>query len=100
ASLDATVIGSLFAPFPMALPGAPGALPPTGETPPLRSNLPNENPDRGTPPAGDRANENQCDTVAGALQRCPGPITPGAVAFILPSGACLNATSAGDNYFF
>jgi Flp pilus assembly protein TadG len=100
ATLDSTLIGATFAPNAFAPPGSMGAYPPSGETAPLRSNLPNENPNRDTPPAGDRANENQCDTLAGALQGCPAPVTPGAVAFILPSGACLNASTRGDNYFF
>ena len=66
----------------------------------MRSNLPNENANRAAPPAGDRANENQCDTVAGALTTCPGSITPGAVSFYIPNGGCLNDSSNGDNYFF
>ncbi|HEV2032951.1 MAG TPA: hypothetical protein VGU71_01935, partial [Candidatus Dormibacteraeota bacterium] len=72
-----------------------------GETAPLRSNLPNENANRATPPAGDRANENQCDTLPGALTTCKvGVITPGAVAFYIPSGGCLNNTSSGDIVVF
>jgi hypothetical protein len=100
AIFNATQLGWLFAPNAMAAPGVVGSYPPSGETAPLRSNLPNENANRATPPAGDRANENQCDTVAGALTRCPGPITPGAVAFIIPNGGCLNDSSAGDNVIF
>jgi hypothetical protein len=38
--------------------------------------------------------------VAGALTACPGPITPGAVAFSIPSGGCINDTSSGDVYIF
>ncbi len=83
-----------------ALPGTPNAYPPAGETAPLRSNLPNENANRAAPPAGDRANENQCQTVARALTTCPGPITPGAVAFVIPNGGCLNDTTSGDNVIF
>lgn len=100
AVLTATEIGSPFAPNALAQPGVLGSYPPDGETAPLRNNLPNENPNRAVPPNGDRANENQCDTVAGALTTCPGPIAPGAVAFVIPSGGCLNDSSAGDNYFF
>lgn len=74
--------------------------PPDSETAPLRSNLPNENANRATPPHGDRANENQCDTVAAALTTCAGPITPGAVAFVIPNGGCLNDTTSGDNVVF
>jgi Flp pilus assembly protein TadG len=98
--LDATDLGFPFAPNAAAPPGVAGSCPPAGQTPPLKSNLPNENANRAAPPGGDRANENQCDTVAGAMVACPGPITPGAVVFHLPSGGCLNASSGGDNYFF
>jgi hypothetical protein len=80
--------------------GSLGANPPDGETAPLRFNLPNENANRAAPPHGDRANENQCDTVGGALTTCPGPITPGAVAFVIPSGGCLNGSTNGDNQVF
>jgi Flp pilus assembly protein TadG len=97
---DGTPLGFSFAPNALAAPGVIGSYPPAGEDAPLRSNLPNENANRATPPAGDRANENQCDTVAGALATCPGQITPGAVVFYVPSGGCLNDTSSGDNYFF
>ena len=91
-----------FAPSPFVGPGVLGAYPPTGETPPLRVNLPNQNPYRGSPPAGDRANENQCDTIVGAPMTCLGTalITPGAVEFYIPSGGCLNATTSADNFFF
>jgi hypothetical protein len=82
------------------LPGLPTACPPAGETAPLRSNLPNENANRAAPPAGDRANENACQTVARALTTCPGSITPGAVAFVIPNGGCLNNTASGDNVVF
>jgi hypothetical protein len=81
-------------------PGALGSYPPSGETNPLQSGLPNMNPGRGAPPAGDRANENHCQTAGGALTSCPAPITPGAVVFYFPSGSCLNATNGGDNYVF
>jgi Tfp pilus assembly protein PilV len=100
AVFDVTILGSAFAPNPLAAPGVLGAYPPGGETPPLRVNLPNQNPDRATPPAGDRANENQCDTIGGAATTCPGSITPGAVTFYIPSGGCLNATTSGDNFVF
>ena len=81
-------------------PFAPNAFPPDGETAPLRLNLPNENANRAAPPHGDRANENQCDTTAGALSSCPGAVTPGAVVYYIPSGGCLNDTSGGDNVVF
>jgi len=99
-SLDNSDLGSPFAPNALAAPGVIDSYPPDGETAPLRSNLPNENANRAAPPHGDRANENQCDAVGGAPTSCPGAITPGAVAFIIPSGGCLNDSSTGDNYFF
>ena len=100
ALFDSTVIGAAFAPNPFAAADTPGAYPPAGESAPLRVNLPNQNPDRAAPPAGDRANENQCDTIVGAPTTCPGPITPGAVEFYIPSGGCLNATTSADNFLF
>jgi hypothetical protein len=57
-------------------------------------------PNRSAPPGGDRGNENQCDTVAGALSTCPDEITPGAVEFYIPAGGCLNSTSTGDNIIY
>ncbi|MDQ2939612.1 MAG: pilus assembly protein TadG-related protein [Actinomycetota bacterium] len=98
--LDSTLIGLLFAPNAFAPPGAPGAYPPDGELPPLAANLANQNPDRANPYFGDRANEDVCHRVGGGQMPCPGPITPGAVAFYIPSGACLNQTTAGDVYVF
>lgn len=98
--LDGSDLGPPFVPNPSALPGFAGSPPPAGETPPLKANLANENPNRATPPAGDRANENHCDTVGGTLTTCPGAVTPGAVEFYIPSGGCINDTSNGDNYAF
>jgi len=100
AIFDSSVLGSAFTPNASAAADAPGAYPPAGETAPLRDNLPNQNPARAAPPGGDRANENQCDTIVGAPTTCPGPITPGAVEFYIPSGGCLNATTAADNFLF
>ena len=97
---DQTDLGPPFAPNAAAPPGAIGSYPPAGQTTPLRNNLPNENANRAAPPGGDRANENQCNLVSGALTTCPGPITPGAVVFWIPNGGCLNASNSGDNYFF
>jgi hypothetical protein len=96
------LVGTLFAGNPMCSvsPGFLGSCPPAGETAPLRSNLPNENANRAAPPGGDRANENQCQTVARVLTPCPGAITPGAVAFVIPNGGCLNNTQGGDNVIF
>ena len=98
--LDSNDLGAPFAPNAAAPPGAIGAYPPAGQSGPLKNNLPNENANRAAPPGGDRANENQCNAIAGASTTCPGPVTPGAVAFSIPNGGCLNATSSGDNYFF
>jgi Flp pilus assembly protein TadG len=103
AIFDSTILSLGFAPNLFVSLPVLGASPPAGETPPLRVNLPNQNPDRAAPPAGDRANENQCDTIGGAPTTCPlaiPPITPGAVEFYIPSGGCLNATSSADNFLF
>jgi hypothetical protein len=97
--IDANILGLHFVPSALP-PGTFQAYPPDSETAPLQSGLPNQSPNRGTPPAGDRANENQCETVAAALTPCPGPITPGAVVFYLPNGSCLNDTNGGDNFVF
>ncbi|MHB8689102.1 MAG: pilus assembly protein TadG-related protein, partial [Candidatus Dormibacteraceae bacterium] len=99
-SVPASVLPTLPLPNVFAPPGTSGAYPPDSETAPLANNLPNQNPDRGVPPAGDRANENQCDTANGALTTCAGPITPGAVAYYIPNGACLTDPNGGDNYVF
>ena len=98
--LDSTDLGSPFAPNALAAPGVTGSYPPVGETAPLGRRLANENANRSAPPGGDRGNENQCDTVAGALSTCPNEITPGAVEFYIPSGGCLNSTSTGDNIVY
>jgi hypothetical protein len=98
--LDATDLGPPFAPNAAAPPGTIGSYPPSGETSPLKNNLPNENADRAAPPAGDRANENQCNVAGGGLTACPGDVTPGAVVFYIPNGGCLNALAGGDDYFF
>ena len=100
AIFDGTVLTLAFAPNPFVSPGVLGAYPPAGETPPLRVNLPNQNPDRAAPPGGDRANENQCDTMGGAAATCPAAVTPGAVVFYIPSGGCLSATTLADNFLF
>lgn len=99
-TFDNTVLGASFAPNAFALPGTLGSYPPDGETSPTNPGLPNETPNRAVPPAGDRADENQCDTVGGALTTCPGAITPGAVAYYIPNGSCLTDPNGGDNYVF
>ena len=75
-------------PTPGCARGVVGSFPPAGETAPLRSEpaQPENARTYAAPPAGDRANENHCDTIAGALATCPAAITPGAVAFYIPSG--------------
>jgi len=89
--LDTTLLGPLF---------TPNANPPDGQTPPLALNLTNQNPDRGLGNSGDRANEDSCQATGGGFMTCPGPITAGAISFSIPSGACLNQTTAGDVYIF
>jgi Flp pilus assembly protein TadG len=98
--LDSGDLGFPFAPNAGAAPGVIGSYPPDGQTAPLKNNLPNENANRAPPPGGDRSNENQCNVSAGALATCPDAVTPGAVAFSIPNGGCLNATNGGDNYVF
>jgi hypothetical protein len=80
--------------------GTPKSPPPDSETAPLGSRQVNQNPDRAVPPGGDRANENQCDTVGAAVATCPSQVTPGAVSFYIPSGGCLTDTNNGDNFIF
>ena len=96
----ATVLPSLPLPNPFAPPGTGGAYPPDGEQAPLASGLPNQNPYRGVPPAGDRGNENHCAITSGAAAACPAAITPGAVVYHIPSGSCLTDPNGGDNYLF
>ena len=96
----AILLSQVPAPDPSKPPGTLGAYPPDREISPLQAGLPNQNPGRGAPPAGDRANENHCQTSAAAYTACPAAITPGAVLFYLPAGSCLNATNSGDNYVF
>jgi len=100
ATIDDTDIVGSFAPNGAAAWGAYGSYPPSPETSPLGGNLPNENANRTAPPAGDKANENQCVTVGGLPASCPAAITPGAVSYVIPNGACLTDTSAGDTYVF
>ncbi len=99
-SVPAAALASLPLPNIFALPGTSGAYPPDSETAPLAANLPNQNPDRAVAPAGDRANENQCDSVGGVLTTCPDAITPGAVSYYIPNGSCLSDPNGGDNYVF
>ena len=89
-----------FAPNAAAAPGTIGAYPPDSETAPLAAGLPNQNPGRGAVAAGDRANENNCKSVANAYVTCPGPITPGAVELNFPAGGCLTTGNGADTYVF
>jgi Flp pilus assembly protein TadG len=89
-----------FAPNAAAAPGTTGAYPPDGETAPLGGSLPNQNPARAPGSRGDRANENNCETVAAAYATCPAPITPGAVELYFPAGGCFVTGNGGDTYLF
>jgi len=99
ALFDNTILPDDFAPNGLAAPGTFEAYPPDPETAPLSGGLPNQNAGRGAGASGDRANENNCETAAGAYAYCPSPITPGAVEFYV-SGGCLSTTSTGDTYVF
>jgi hypothetical protein len=89
-----------FAPNGAAPPGTTGAYPPDGEAAPLAAGLPNQNPGRGSGSRGDRANENNCDSVGGAYVTCPAAITPGAVELYFPAGGCLVTGNGSDTYVF
>ncbi|HET7467930.1 MAG TPA: pilus assembly protein TadG-related protein [Candidatus Dormibacteraeota bacterium] len=93
-------LGSPFAPNAAAAPDTTGAYAPNSETAPLRAGLPNQNAGRLAGAAGDRANENNCESVAGAFASCPAAITPGAVVFYLPGASCLTTTNLSDTYLF
>jgi Flp pilus assembly protein TadG len=99
-TVPALVLPTLPLPNLFAPPGTGGAYPPDGEQAPLAAGLPNQNPNRGVYPAGDRGNENHCAITSGAHATCPAAITPGAVVFYLPSGSCLTDPNGGDNYIF
>ncbi|MEP6751942.1 MAG: TadE/TadG family type IV pilus assembly protein [Candidatus Dormiibacterota bacterium] len=100
AVLDNADVIPLFAPNAGAAWGTFSSYPPSPETSPLGGNRPNENANRAAPPAGDKANENQCLTVGAIPASCPAAITPGAVVYYIPNGGCLTDTSAGDTYVF
>jgi Flp pilus assembly protein TadG len=99
-TLDGTQLANGFGPNPLAAAGSIGSLPPNSETAPLAAGLPNQNPPRLSGSAGDRANENNCETAGGVYATCPAAVTPGAVVFYMPSGACLSTTNGGDTYVF
>jgi hypothetical protein len=89
-----------FAPNALASPGTIGAYPPDSETAPLALSMPNQNPPSGAASRGDRANENNCETVGGAYATCPAAITPGAVELYIPAGGCFTTSGLGDTYVF
>jgi len=99
-TLDANDLGAPFAPNSLAAPGVVGSYPPSNETSPLQAGLPNQNPPRGPGASGDRANENNCETIGGAYATCAAAVTPGAVVFYMPSGACVDVTNNGDTFVF
>ncbi|HEX4627649.1 MAG TPA: TadE/TadG family type IV pilus assembly protein, partial [Gemmatimonadales bacterium] len=93
-------LASPFAPNAAAAPGTTGAYPPDSELAPLAAGLPNQNAARGPGSRGDRANENNCETVGGVFTGCPAAITPGAVALYFPAGGCMVFGNGGDTYLF
>src|SRR5581483_9116623 len=93
-------IGAPFAPNAGAAPGTTGAYPPYSETAPLLPGHPNQNPARLAGPAGDRANENNCETTAGVYASCPSTVTPGAVVVYLPGSACFTSGNPSDTYLY
>ena len=101
---ESTTLGpallSPFAPNPLAAPGTIGAYPPDSETAPWAPGLPNQNPPMAALAAGDRANENNCKSVAAAYVSCPGPITPGAVELNFQAGSCFTNGNGGDTHVF
>jgi len=99
-TIDQTYLGTGWAPSSLAALDTTGAYPPAGQTPPLQSSLPNQNPNRASPPAGDLANENECMAAGGGLATCPAAITPGAVEFYVPAAGCMSLTGTGDNFLF
>lgn len=91
---------SPFAPNAAAAPGTAGAYPPDSETAPIAFGLPNQNPGMGAGARGDRANENNCETIGAVYTSCPAAITPGAVELYFPSGGCFSNFNGGDAYLF
>jgi len=88
-----------WAPNGAAAPGTTGAYPPDPETGPVAAGLPNQNPATATGARGDRANENNCETIGAAYTSCPAAITPGGVELYFPAGGCFN-NNGGDLYVF
>ena len=99
-SVAASSLATMAAPNINAGAGAPGAYPPDPEIAPLSAGLPNQNAPRRAGAAGDRANENNCESTNGQYISCGGPVSPGAVEFYLPAGSCISTTNNADTYLF
>ena len=99
-AFDNTVITSTWNPNSALAPDSSQAWPPSYQTPPFATGLPNQPAARAPSPAGDRANENFCAAVGGAVATCPAAVTPGAVEMDVTNGSCLNVKSSGDAYLF
>ena len=108
--IDATNIGSGWAPNILAPPRSSGAYPPDPEAANLFSgSLPSLSPYRGSQAnKGDRADENFCVASGGSPTVCPVPgakratldfTTPGAVEMYVTQGTCINV-SGGDAFLF
>src|SRR5207302_6200799 len=93
-------LASPFAPNGAAAAGTTGSYPPDAERAPLVAGLPNQNPAMGPGSRGDRANENNCETVVPSYASCPAPITPGAVELWFPAGGCMFTGNGADTYLF
>jgi Putative Flp pilus-assembly TadE/G-like len=93
-------LASPWAPNAAAAAGTTGAYPPDVQTAPLAAGLPNQNPARGSGSSGDRANENDCKSVANAYVTCPSGVTPGAVLLNFPAGSCLTTGNGGNTFVF
>jgi Flp pilus assembly protein TadG len=84
---------------------ASSVVPPDQEGMPLAPGLPNADPNPGTPPHGDMANEKHCvDPTTGNDIACPGAWTPGAVEIYIPGPGsnqqCLDLQGGGDIYVY
>ena len=93
-------LSSPWTPNSGAASGTIGAYPPDPQTAPLAAGLPNQNPARGSAAAGDRANENNCKSVANAYVTCPSSATPGAVLLNFGSASCLTTGNGGNTLVF
>jgi len=94
---DSTLIPSTISTCTLPPSGASGSCPPSSETKPFGTGLPNQNAFRTDSP-GDLANENYCATAGGATATCPAAVTPGAVEMSLINNFCLNVTANGDAF--